>query len=104
MVNGQQNFRNLDEIAKFMEENAPDWKVRRGNETVFHSEKHADGYEVIQVTRPGDSEPFAEFWKGFYESSPEGFNGHYGYDMFRQTFVLHGDLDFAMRKVIEHLI
>lgn len=91
-------FTNLKEIERFLKNNAPNWKTRRGKRTYMAmGEEHhpADNYEVLQVFRPGESYiPFAEFWKGYYDLSPDSYTG------FCRNFSCIGDLDFAMRDVI----
>ena len=101
-------FKNLDEVELYLKENAPDWSMRRGKQTdnvepERWRTKHANGYEVIQVYKPGEfRHAFAEFWKGYEESFPEGITGlcsNNGLGCFRcigdPTYVM----EYIMRRV-----
>lgn len=96
------HFNNLDDVAKYVQEHMEGWTIRRGKQTFMSKNDHtpADDYEVIQLFRPGNhTVPFAEFWRGYYDFSPNSYKGCYGLNLFGCS--CSGDLDFAMRAVKE---
>lgn len=91
------NFNNLDDVQKYVQEHMKEWDFDRGQKT-FMSKADitpAEGYEVLQLFSPGEPRvPFAEFWQGYYDFSPDTYTGFYGINTFGAD--CRGSLRFAM--------
>lgn len=95
-------YNNLDDVQKYVNTHMDGWRIRRGTQTYMDMSEHtpAENYEVIQLFRPEECMiPFAEFWRGYYEFSPDSYTGFYGPKRF--GFSCSGELDFAMSRVID---
>ncbi len=93
------DLRNLDDVERYVKENMPNWKMKRGQlggMRVEAGEAAAD-YEVIRLYAPTDDyciDCIAEFWRGYYSTSPNSYTGIY-------QVVCKGDLNSAMRSVLQ---
>ena len=95
------NFNNLDDVEAYVRENLKGWTTKRGKQTYIEDVTPAKDYEVLQLFRPGTHKiPYAEFWRGYYDFSPEHYTGLYGPTIFR-GFSCQGSMEFAMRGVLE---
>lgn len=93
---------NLNDVRQFVTENLPGWTISCGKRTYISTIelRPAEDYEVIQLYSPNEnSAPFAEFWRGFYDFCPDEHDGFVGRGF--HCFSCHGDLEFAMRNVME---
>lgn len=92
---------NLDQVEAYIHKNFPDWSMSRGWVTVQSNFSPAKGYEVIQVFRPSDEnykQPFAEFWRGYYDFNPashSAFTGNNG----SGDFSVKGEMEYVMKEI-----